>query len=310
MQRRQFLTAAASLFTSPLYPQDQPDFTTEVKLVNLLASVRTPKGAIIRDLSQADFQLTENGHPQTIRYFSRETDLPLTLGLLIDTSMSQKRVLEAERIASFRFLDQVLRETKDKIFLMSFDSSAVVDQPLTNSRRQLDESLSYIDTPTRKELALQGGGSTVLYDAVAKAAAEILAPQPNRKAVIILSDGVDTGSNLTLAQAADAALRADTLIYSILFTDSRAYPAFMGADGRGALVRLSRDTGGAFFEVTRKQSLEQIYNLIQEELRSQYSLAFVSDQPVRLSEFRKLRLTLPNHKNLIVQTRDRYWAKR
>jgi VWFA-related protein len=224
--------------------------------------------------------------------------------------MSQKRVLEAERIASFRFLDQVLRETKDKIFLMSFDSSAIVDQPLTNSRRQLDESLSYIDTPTRKELALQGGGSTVLYDAVAKAASEILAPQPNRKAVIILSDGVDTGSNLTLTQAADAALRADTLIYSILFTDSRAYPSFIGADGRGALSRLSRDTGGAFFEVTRKQSLEQIYNLIQEELRSQYSLAFVSDQPVRLPEFRKLRLTLPNHKNLTVQTRDRYWAKR
>src|SRR5579863_854024 len=117
--RRQFLASAASLVCAGSLAraqQNEATFTTGVKVVNVLATVRTKKNEIVRDLTKDDFVLTENGRPQTIRYFSKETDLPLTVGLMVDTSMSQQKVLESERSASFRFLDQVLRESKDKLF--------------------------------------------------------------------------------------------------------------------------------------------------------------------------------------------------
>ena len=130
-----------------------------------------------------------------------------------------------------------------------------------------------------------------------------------RKALIILTDGVDTGSDASIATAIESAQRADTLIYSILFADAGAYGLFGGGDGRGALARMSKETGGSFFAVSKKQGIENIFNIIQEELRSQYSIGYVSDEPVRISEFRKLTLST-RQKGLIVQSRDRYWAQR
>jgi VWFA-related protein len=284
--------------------QDVPTFSTDVKVVNLLASVRTKKNEIVRDLTQDDFLLSENGRPQTIRYFSPESDLPLTIGLMIDTSMSQQRVLDAERGASYRFLDQVLRESKDKLFVMQFDMGVQLRQSLTSSRKELEELLPYVDTPTRRELSAQTGGGTLLYDAIVEASNTVLKNQRNRKAMVVLSDGDDNGSTASLMEASEAAQRADTLIYSILFTDA----LFPGRDGRSALKRLSKETGASFFEVSKKQSIEQIYQAIQEELRSQYSLGFISDQSSPISEFRTLKLST-KRKDLIVQSRERYWAK-
>src|ERR1035438_7367385 len=136
--RRNFMrTAAASLALAaghgtPARAQQEPTtFSTEVKVVNLLANVRGKNGELIRDLSKDDFILTEDGHPETIRYFSRETDLPLTLGLMVDTSMSQHRVVESERAASFRFVDQVLREKLDRVFVVQFYMSVEVRQKIT-----------------------------------------------------------------------------------------------------------------------------------------------------------------------------------
>ena len=145
------------------------------------------------------FTLSENGRPQVIRYFSRESELPLTLGLMVDTSMSQRRVLDAERGASFRFLDQVLRENKDQVFIMQFDMSVQLRQPLTSSRKALNDTLPYVDTPTSRQLRIQTGGGTLLYDAVVTAAQNEMQKARNRKALIVLSDGVDTGSEATLA---------------------------------------------------------------------------------------------------------------
>ena len=122
-------------------------FSTEVKVVNVLANVYGKTGEIVRDLTKDDFLLSEDGHPQTIRYFSRETDLPLTLGLLVDTSMSQRRVLDAERIASFRFVDQVLREATDHVFIVQFDMGVEIRQPLTSSRRALESALAQVIRP-------------------------------------------------------------------------------------------------------------------------------------------------------------------
>ncbi|MGA3039902.1 MAG: VWA domain-containing protein [Bryobacteraceae bacterium] len=305
------LTLAALLgFQHAAAQDEQPTFKSEVKVVNVLASVRNKKGAFIRDLGKDDFSVSENGRPQTIRYFSRETDLPLTIGLMIDTSMSQKRVMEAERIASYTFLEQVLREKKDQVFIMQFDLSPILRQELTSSFLKLSDALQRVDTPSTYDLRSQTGGGTMLYDAMFKASREIMQKQTGRKALIVLTDGVDTGSEVSIADAIEAAQRADTLIYSILFSDEGYYGLFSGgADGRNVLMRMSRETGGGFFEVSKKASLDNIYTQLQEELRSQYNIGYESDQPVSISEWRKIQLTT-HQKGLVVQSRGRYWAQR
>jgi VWFA-related protein len=262
---------------------------------------------LVNDLTKDDFALLESKRPEDIRYFSRESDLPLTIGLLVDTSMSQARVLEKERSASFQFVDQVLREGKDKVFVTQFDMAVMTRQQPTSSRRDLEESLPYVDTPSKNELQAQRGGGTLLFDAVVKASREIMSTLPNRKAMIILSDGGENGSDETLTSAIEAAQRADTLIYSILFAD----PAYGGGGGEGRswMERLAKETGGSFFEVSKKHGIGEIYGIIEQELRSQYNLGFVSDQPVRISEFRTLQLTA-KRRDLVVQARDRYWAQR
>jgi VWFA-related protein len=294
---------------APQATGDDATFSTEVKVVNILTTVRTKSGQIINDLSKDDFVLTENKRPQEIRYFSRESDLPLTIGLMVDTSMSQTRVLESERSASFQFVDQVLREGKDKVFITQFDVAVMNRQAPTSSRRDLENSLPYVDTPSKSELEAQRGGGTLLFDAVVKASREIMSNQQNRKAMIILSDGGDNGSDETLASAIEAAQRADTIIYSILFSDATYYGGFGDPEGKTYMQRLAKETGGGYFEVSKKLTINQIFGIIENELRSQYNLGFVSDQPVRISEFRNLQLTT-KRKDLIVQARDRYWAQR
>jgi VWFA-related protein len=308
--RQAAFIAALLLPASAQTPEpDQPTFTTDVKVVNVLATVRTKTGQIINDLTKDDFSLSENKRPQEIRYFSRESDLPLTIGLMVDTSLSQTRVLESERSASFEFVDQVLREGKDKVFVTQFDMAVMTRQQLTSSRRDLEESLQYVDTPSKSDLQAQRGGGTLLFDAVVKASREIMSGQRNRKAMIILSDGGDNGSDETVTSAIEAAQRADTIIYSILFSDATYYGGFGDAEGKSYMQRLAKETGGGYFEVSKKLSINQIYGIIEQELRSQYNLGFVSDQPVRISEFRNLQLTV-NRKDLVVQARNRYWAQR
>lgn len=312
--RRQMLSWGMALGSpwSVVLAQEDPTFSTDVRVVNVLATVRDRQGRIIRDLAQADFSVAENGRPQAIRYFSRESDLPLTLGLMVDTSVSQQRVIDAERGASMRFVDQVLRENKDHVFLIQFDMTVRMRQELTSSHRKLEEILAFVDTPTRQELRNQYGGGTLLYDAVIEASKQVMKNQSGRKALIVLSDGVDTGSEATLTDAIEAALRTDTLIYSILFSDAGFYggPLFgrmSGAGGRKALMGMSAESGGGFFEVSKKQTIDDVFTILEEELRSQYSLGYVSDVPLHIAEFRKIQLTV-NQKGLTVQARDRYWA--
>jgi VWFA-related protein len=280
-----------------------------VKVVNVLATVRNRTGSLVGNLSQDDFSLSEDGRPQTIRYFARESDLPLTLGLMVDTSGSQRRVLDAERGASLRFLDRVVRENKDQVFIMQFDSAVQMRQPLTSSVGKLADALAYVDTETQRQLRMQHGGGTLLYDAVAQASDEVMRKLTGRKALIVLSDGVDLGSYGTLKDAVEAAQRADTLIYSILYSDPGAYGAFGGRDGRRVLERMSNDTGGSFFEVSKGQTVDLLFDILQEELRNQYNLGYVSDKPITLSEFRAIQLTV-RQKGLVVQARHQYWAHR
>lgn len=295
MNRRHFL----GTLTVPAFSQDDTTFRSDVKVVSLLANVLDKQGRLIHHLTKDDFQLLENGRPQTLKYFSRDTDLPLTLGLLIDTSMSQARVMEAQRTASFRFLDSVLRP-RDMAFIMRFDMDIATPAPLTAERESLRKALAFVDTPTRAELRRQSGGGTLLLDAIVTASKETMLKQQGRKALIVISDGGENGSDATLAETLDTAHRADTLIYSILFG---------GSLGVGLLRRLAKETGGGYFEPNKKTGIDEVFSTIQEELRGQYNLGYVSDVPVRVSEFRTLQLTTAK-KGFTVQARGRYWAQR
>jgi VWFA-related protein len=149
----------------------------------------------------------------------------------------------------------------------------------------------------------------LLYDAVARASNEVMSKRSGRKALIVLSDGVDFGSYGSLQDAVEAAQRADTLIYSILYSDPGAYGLFASPDGRRVLQRMSNDTGGSFFEVSKKQPVDRTFEVLQAELRTQYNLGYVSDQTVTLSGFRTIQLAV-RQKGLTVQARHRYWAQR
>jgi VWFA-related protein len=304
VSRREFARSAAAWAAGGVAFGQDATFSTDVKVVGVLANVRDKHGAIIRSLTKEDFVLLEDGRPQAISYFAQQSDLPLTLGLLVDTSMSQAKVLDAERAASFRFLDKILREKKDHIFIVQFDVAVMTKQELTSSYKDVNEALAAVNTPTRHELENGGDRGTLLFDAIVASAKDVMQRQQGRKALIVLTDGDDNGSNGTLTDSIEAALRADTLIYSILFSDS----SFGGRDGRGVLERLSRETGGGFFQVSKRNSIDQIYGVIEDELRSQYSFGYVADRPVRIPEFRKIQLRT-NEKSLVVQARERYWAQ-
>jgi VWFA-related protein len=331
--------------------QATPTFSSNVKVVNVLATVRDKKGEIVNNLTKDDFKLEEDGRPQTIRYFAKDTDLPLTLGLLVDTSMSQRRVLEQERVASYAFLNHVMREGKDVAFVIHFDREIELLQDLTSSRQKLEAALQKLDTPEFEPANggggggggghHGGGGGTTLYDAVFLASDEMMQKQKGRKALIILSDGVDNASKITLDRAIESAQRADTLVYSILFKDDQAYgnggyggPRMGGGhhggmggggmgyprgggypqqpshpDGKKVLQKISQETGGRFFEVSKKEPIDQIYDQIEDELRNQYNLGFSPDQADSEGSYHKIQLTT-THKDLIVQARDGYYAEK
>ena len=353
---RRSLLSALSLVPAARYLRGQqtPTFSAGVKVVNVFATVRDPKGQIVRDLNKDDFLLDEDGRPQTIQYFTRETDLPLTIGLLVDTSGSTRRVLPDERNASYRFLQQVLREDKDLAFLIHFDFEVELLQDLTASRQKLEKALDLLETGTGRQAnrgqnpgggypsgggypgggypngggypggQRRGGGGTCLYDSVMLASDDVIKKQTGRKALILLTDGVDTGSKVSLFTAVEAAQRADTLVYSILFEDpngnSAPMPVGMGRrrgmgmpmprgnqpDGKKVLQQISRETGGRFFEVTKKQPIDKVFAAIEEDLRNQYSIGYSPDRPEQSGSYRRIHLTT-KQTGLIVQTREGYY---
>lgn len=339
--RRTFLFSAGSITLSNwLKAQDGTTFTADVRVVNVFATVRDDKGAIVRNLTKSDFTLEEDGRPQTIRYFSQESNLPLTLGLLVDTSGSQRRLVGQERTASYTFLDQVLRPENDRAFVIHFDHEVELLEDLTSSRQKLDKALAELESPTERAQRGGGGsggysgrggrrgggwGGTLLYDAVLLASNELMKKQSGRKALILLTDGVDVGSHVGLRAAVDAAQHADTLVYSILFADPEGYPGFgsthrrqqnnwpsgtfPGVDGKKVLQRISNETGGGFFEVSSHHPIEDIYSRLEEELRNQYSLGYTPDRADGSPGYHRIHLAA-NRSNLIVQTRDGYYADR
>jgi VWFA-related protein len=288
-----------------------------VNVVSILATVRDKDGHLVSNLTKDDFILEEEDKEQTIAYFSRQTDLPLTLGLLVDTSISQGGIIGEQSRASSQFFTQVLRLEKDLAFLISFDIDVELLQDLTGSKELLRSGLN--------GLQVQGGTGglhpgpvptsgrqpgTVLFDAVYLAADEMMRNQVGRKALVLISDGVDWGSRLKEREAIEAAHRADAVIYGIRYVDHRFYNrgGFGAGGGASTLKKLGRETGGDMFEVSRNRPLSEIYDTIQDELRNQYSIGYTSSNDSPDGGFRKIKLTTKN-KTLKVQARSGYYPK-
>ncbi len=294
---------------------DEPTFSLDVEVVNVLATVKDRNGRLLSTLEQDDFILEEDGVRQDIRYFSHQSDLPLTVGLLIDTSGSQEFVIPEERSAGTLFFRSVLRPKTDLAFLMSFDRNVELLQDYTDSLALLERGLQglHVEVPTGGFHPNPTGSkkqtSTALYDAVFLAADEMFRNQVGRKAVVVISDGYDFGSKTKLKQAVEAAQRADIVIYSVQYLDrtfaSRGYLNL--GSGSAALKRMSEDTGGSFFRVSRGRRLSSIFQQIEDEMRSQYSIGYTPRGELSKPGFRKITLKSPR-KGLRIQARSGYYA--
>lgn len=364
---------------APAPAQNQPTakISQHVNVVALYVTVRDKHGKIVTDLNQQDFTVAEDGHPQKITAFYRATDLPLTLGLLVDTSLSQRNVLDDERDASYKFFDQMLREGKDQAFVIHFDREVELLQDLTGSRPKLQAALQELQTPQpqfsngqdgkgggndggngggnttdpdenvpvnqtpgngQERGERMGGGGTLLYDAIYLASNDEMKKVLGRKAVFVLSDGVDRGSKETLTDAIAAAQRADTAVYSIYFADHETddnpfggrrggwgmggpmgWPSGGGAsgrrrypeartDGKKILERISTETGGQLFQISKKLPLDQVFAQVEEELRNQYQLGYLMpDHSSSGAGYHKIALTT-TRKDVSVQVRDGYYS--
>src|SRR6266404_3003497 len=272
-----------------------PVFRKNVTVVNVLFTVKDKHGVMVPHLEKDRFDLLEEGKPQTIKYFAAETDQPLTIGLLIDSSKSMERTLPEEKVVAGSFLQKVLTD-KDLAFIISFDISVDLLQDLTNSTRLLRAGLekARINTNTAGMSPIGGPGpvptaggqnkGTLLFDAAYLASDEVLSRQSGRKAMVILTDGDDVGSKLRLKDAIEAAQKADVVTYVLLITDP------MYSSNYGDMSKLAEQTGGRIITVNRVDKMDKAFAEIAAELRSQYTLGFSSTNPTNDGKFRRLEV--------------------
>ena len=318
MTLKPLLVLAALALPWPGHAQDEPQDTVisvDVQVVNILATVRDKDGVLVSNLSREAFELYEDGVLQEIRYFNRQADLPLTIGLLVDTSVSQQNLIYEERTAGYRFFDKVLRIEKDLAFLMSFDIDVELLQDLTAAKPLLQDGLERLEVQGSTGGVITPGTvpqngkpvGTAMFDGIYLAADEMLKGQVGRKALVLVTDGYDYGSKVDIDEAIEAAQRTDAIIFSVRCYDPRFYQgAAVIGGGRGDLRRLSRSTGGDTYEVKRKQTLDQIFDDINNVVRNQYAIGYTPKRDPSEVGFRKIELRLKN-KRLKAQTREGYY---
>ena len=288
--------------------QQGPAISAKVHVVSVLATVHDPNGRVETNLSADDFVLLEDGKPQKIDYFSKGADLPLTVGLLVDTSRSQTEVLEQERRASYTFLDQVLRAGKDQALVAHFDTRVETLQGLTSSHRELASALDKLQVPEHV--------ATLIYSAIKEISENPMKPQSGRKAFILLTDGVAFKDPISIGTAIEYAQRADTIIYPIRFSDPispyrplrAAVLGAMSERGKQGLRRMAKETGGVSYEVVKGQSIEAIYSQIEEVLRNQYSIGYTPERLEPDGKYHKIKLTTKD-RDLLVTARQGYYAE-
>lgn len=272
-----------------VYAAPPGQIRVQVNLVNLFATVRDKHKAIVTGLKQDDFQVLEDGQTQEITNFSAESNLPITLGLLIDTSGSEMDTLSAEKEAASRFLGRVMRKG-DLAMVMSFDLDVDLLANFTDDRSRLDRAINraQINAPSGPQgpLPASQNGGTDFYDAVYLAAHEKLADEAGRKAVVILTDAEDTGSKVSLQDAIESAQRTDTVVHILLVASD-------GGD-QNVAKKLTDETGGRMIVVRSEKNLEQAFDQISEELRSQYTIGYVPTNKKRDGGYRKIKVEMKN----------------
>jgi len=312
------LIAQSPSSTGPSQSQDQSVETlkVQVNVVQLFFNVKDKKGALIPNQTKNDFELFEDGKPQTVKYFTAESDLPLTLGILIDSSGSQMRVLEMEKEVGSSFLNEILRP-KDEAFVIGFDVNVDLLQDFTNDVRRLKAALNKAKINTGgggSSLPGLGGGpiptgnprGTLLYDAVYLASHDELAHEVGRKAMILLTDGEDQGSQLRIKDAIEAAQKSDSICYVLLIADRGFYGGF-GYSGDSEMKKLAGETGGRVIEVGNKfDKLKEAFDQIAHELRSQYNIGYTPTNSAQDGTFRKIELR--SKQAYKIQTRSGYYA--
>src|SRR6516225_8899821 len=300
----------------PAVPQGQdqgqkpPTIKAEVTLVNLFATVRDKNKRVITDLKQDNFRIFEDGHEEKVAFFSHEMTMPITLGLLLDTSGSEQNMLGAIQGAGSRFLRRVMRKG-DEAMVISFDSDVDLLSDFTDDKSILERAIN------KARINIPGGGmmagnpgpvggnitGTALYDAIYLACGDKLNGEAGRKAIVIVTDAQDEGSKTRLEEAVEAAQRTDTVIHVLLVYD----PRYGG--NTGVARKLTEDTGGRLIIVNSEKRLEEAFDQISEELRSQYTLGYYPTNTAKDGKFRKIRVDANNHDYKVLARKGYYAPK-
>jgi VWFA-related protein len=299
----------------------------ETDLTNVLFTAYDKKSKrLITTLRQEDVRILEDGVPQEIFTFQTQTDLPLSLAILIDTSGSQERTLPDEKAAARAFVDSVIRPQKDEAAVISFTGEATLEQGLTGSVSRVRSAIDKIEfvppsgylgggivvggTPPISGSNTSIAGSTALWDALWVTSDEVLseASEGTRRAIILVTDGIDTSSRVKMQEAVDRAIKSDAVIYSIGIGDS-----YMEGVDEGSLRKVSERTGGRAYFPRSEAELRDAFAQIQRDLREQYLIAYSSTNKRRDGSFRKIQIDvvspIENRKDLRLTYRQGYFAK-
>lgn len=300
--------------------QSTETLKVNVNVVNILFNVKDKHGSLIPNLTKDDFEIAEDGKSQTIKYFTAESNLPLTLGILIDSSGSQLRVLDMEKEVGGAFLKQILTD-KDLAYVIDFNVDATLLQDYTRDVHRLQAALNSVKINsgiTTGPVPGGGGGpvpnapgsqrGTVLFDAVYLSGHDMLSKEVGRKAMILLTDGQDEGSQLKLRDAIEAAQKADAIVYVLLCADRGGYfGTGMAYNGEFDMNKLTEATGGRVINVGNKfDKLREAFDQIASELRSQYSIGYTPTNLKQDGTYRKLQIK--NKQNYKIQARAGYYA--
>jgi len=293
-------------------------FKAAANVVSVFFNVKDKHGALIPNLVKDDFAVAEDGKPQTIKYFTAESNLPLTLGIMIDSSGSQRNVLDMEKEVGGAFLRQILTD-KDEAYVISFDISVDLLQDFTRDTHRLQNALNKAKINSDFSsggIPGMGGGpvptqnapGTLLYDAVYLSAHDMLSKEVGRKAMVLLTDGQDEGSRLKIQDAIEAAQKADAIVYVLLCADRGGYfMSGMAYTGEGEMRKLTEATGGRVINVGNKfDKLRDAFDQIATELRSQYNIGYTSTNTKLDGSYRKLEIK--NKQNYKIQARAGYYA--
>jgi VWFA-related protein len=283
---------------SPAQKQDEQTLSVNVELVNVLFTVADKKGKFTRDLKQEALRVYEDGKPQRITNFSADSNLPLTIALLIDTSGSVRDRLRFEQQAAIEFFSSTLIRGKDRALVISFDSGIDLIQDYTDDPEKLSKSIH----------TMRAGGGTSLHDAIHLAASQKLGGQAGRRVIVIISDGDDNSSRVSINEALEAVQRNDVVIYTIS-TNSAELGGERSKAGEKVLKRFAEETGGRLFSPVKIEDLSASFHNISEELRLQYTLAYHSTNPLRDGAFRRIRIEALDKRH-VIRSRNGYYAPR